>query len=727
MSNHPKIQTKHLERLAYIYIRQSSPRQVEEHLESKALQYQLEQRALALGWSAEQVVIIDDDLGKSASSSSERAGFQSLVASVGLAQVGIILVTTESRLARNCADWYQLLDLASVTGTLIGDGGTVYDPRDYNDRLLLGLKGTFSEVQWYQMYTQLYQARLNKAQRGELVLRLPVGLEWLEEGQVVFTPDQEVQATIRLVFDQFDRLGTARAVLRYCRAEQIQLPRRIQTGPEQGQLDWVKPSYQAIYRILKHPAYGGAYTYGKRHSEQLPGHQQKVVSQPLPLAEWPVLIQDAFPGYISWEHYLQNQARLQENVQRAPWRKGAPRSGSALLQGIALCGHCGRPLRIRYSNHFAYVCQAAQHQYGEPLCQSCLIAPIDEAVSQVFLAAVQPAQLETALAALEQVETERQAQVTLWQHRLERARYEADLARRRYERVDPDHRLVAVELERQWEQKLQSWQQLQQEWAQQQSQVVTPLTEADKALIRSLATDVPALWHAETTTPQERKRLLRCLIQDVTLDAVSKPGRYLIHIRWHTDATTTVEADRPKGGCRTAPMVVEQIRALAQHHPDEQIAIILNEADIKTATHKAWTPRRVTSMRQQHAIPSACPPFSQGSEPRGDGLVTVKAAARQLGVAPGRIVTWFRRGLLAGHQRQRNSPVWVRLTEEDLERLNGSSPHQPEMEEWNELIRHSNLTVDQVRAEICAGRWLPYRLRLNNRWRWYVIRRDNDA
>lgn len=306
MNRHHKIQPSHLERLAYIYIRQSSPGQVKQHLESQDLQYQLIHRAQMLGWSEKQTVVIDDDLGKSAATATDRHGFQDLVAAVGLGRVGIILVTDVSRLARNCSDWYQLLDLASMYGTLISDASGVYDPRIYDDRLLLGLKGTFSEAQWYNMRSQLQAARLNKARRGELAIRLPVGYDRLPNGEVTFIPNQEVQNAIHLVFEQFDRLGSAWTVLRYLRDERLQLPRRIPSGPDRGTIKWVRPKYQIIYQMLKNPAYAGAYTFGKRHTVRLPGKRNKAVSRTLPMEEWTVLIQDAFPGYITWEQYMRN-------------------------------------------------------------------------------------------------------------------------------------------------------------------------------------------------------------------------------------------------------------------------------------------------------------------------------------------------------------------------------------------------------------------------------------
>jgi DNA invertase Pin-like site-specific DNA recombinase len=719
MNRHPKVQSQHLERLAYVYIRQSTLRQVGQHLESQDLQYQLAHRAQSLGWAGDQVIIIDDDLGKSAATTADRQGFQTLVTAVGLAKVGIILVTDVSRLARNCSDWYQLLDLASVFGVLISDAGMIYDPRDFNDRLLLGLKGTFSEVQWYTMRTRLYAAQINKARRGELAIKLPVGYDRLPEGEVVFTPDQEVQSAVRLVFDQFERLGSARAVLLYLRSEGMEFPRRIQCGPDKDTIEWVKSSYHAVYRMLKSPAYAGVYTYGKKHNVRVPG-EKKVVTRLLPMEEWPVIIQDAFAGYITWEQYLKNQERMRENAQGVNWGKGTARSGIALLQGIAICGRCGRRLHTRYSNQPAYVCELTYSQYGDPICQNFMVPHVDEAVTQVFLEAIQPAHLEVALAALDEVEAQRQSLMSQWQQRLERARYEADMARRRYEQVDPDNRLVAGELERRWEEKLQTLQRLEREWAQAKNEELAPLSEADKEMIRRLAEDVPALWYAESTTMAERKRLLRCLIKDVTLDAYSKPGYSIIHIHWQTGATTTIEAERPKSGLRTARATVERIREMAQHHPDDRIAAILNEEGLQTATGKTWNAQRVENVRKNYKIPTACPYFSKSNGPRGDGLISAPEAARRLGVTSSMVSYWFRLGLIEGHQRKSNTPVWVRLAEDDVPRLDGSAQLEQDMVPVREAPEKLGLTDEQMQAEVRAGRLVTYRLKIGDRWQWYV-------
>jgi len=720
MSKHAKIHAPHLERMAYIYVRQSSPRQVEQNLESQDLQYQMANRAQALGWAEDQIVIIDDDLGKTAVTSANRQGFQDLVNAVGLGRVGIILVTDVSRLARNCGDWYQLLDLASVCGTLVSDTSGVYDPRTYDDRMLLGLKGAFAEAQWYNMRTQLIAAQLNKARRGELVIRLPVGYDRLPNGEVIFTPNREVQAAIRLVFEQFERLGSARAVMFYFRDRELELPRRVQSGPDKGEIEWGRPNYGTIYRILTSPVYAGAYTYGRRRSARLPGAEGKVFVRQVPMDDWVVLKQDVYPSYISWEQYLENIARLGENSQGTYWSKGAPRSGTALLQGIVICARCGRTMPVCYGSRVSYVCDVTKMEYGDPTCQTFTAAHIDEAITQVFLESVQPAHLEVALAAMEEIEAQRKSLAARWEQQLERARYEAELARRRYNQVDPDNRLVAAELEGHWEDKLQKRQRLEREWAQVQTQELAPLTESDKDLIRRLAQDVPALWYADTTTHEERKRLIRCLIQDVSLDSFTKPGWSMIRIRWQTEHTTLVEVERPRPGRRTDKAVVERVRELAQRYTDDQIANILNADEVRTVAGKVWNRKRIKALRRNFAIPTACPYFASEPGPRGDGLIAAPEAAKLLGVTASMITNWFKRGLLAGYQAKPLSPVWVRLTEQDIPRLDGSAALSPNMVPVLEAPEALDMSPEQMHDEIRAGRLLAWRLFIKNHWKWYV-------
>jgi len=712
MSPSPKILPVHLERLAYVYIRQSTMRQVEHNLESQDLQYSLVRRAQSLGWSESRVVVIDDDLGKSAITSAGRQGFQNLVAAVGLGQVGMILVTDVSRLARNCSDWYRLLDLASLYGALISDASGIFDPRIYDDRLLLGLKGAFSEAQWYSMRTQLCAAQMNKARRGELHTRLPVGLVRLADGSVACDPDLQVQSAIRLVFDQFERLGSAQKAMRFCRDEHLQLPRRTD-----GQIEWVRPSFQAIYAILKQPAYAGAYAYGKHHRTHLPGDTDKVVVHPLSREQWPVLIQHAWVGYISWEQYERNQERLHQNAQGCQWKGGAPREGGALLQGMALCGHCGRRLHVHYTHSPAYVCDHTVRQYGERRCATFTLAHVDPVIAELFLQAVQPARLQAALAALEQVESQRLALTQHWQQRLERARYEAHLARRRYEKVDPDLRLVAAELERSWEDKLRALAKLEKEWLEHQAQRLSPVAEAQRQAILRLANDLPALW--QHASQAERKRLIRCLIADVTLDAHSQPGFTQIGIRWQTGAVTSLTVPRPRHGTPPALSVANRVRQLAAQLPDHLLAEKLNAEGFPTATGLPWTIERVRTVRRKHKIPTACPYITPVKGPRGDGLIKVGDAARRLGVNRSMITDWFHQGFIHGVQRRPGSALWVRLNQEDLHRLDGSASFQPGMISLEQAL--DQLDEAGIRVTIQKGALLPYRLRVEERCRWFLL------
>jgi DNA invertase Pin-like site-specific DNA recombinase len=730
MTSAPKIQPHHRERLAYVYIRQSTPQQVVEHRESQDLQYQLAQRARDLGWPEAQIVVVDDDLGKSAISATDRPGFQSLVAAVGLGRVGLILVTDVSRLARNCSDWFQLLDLASIYASLISDASGIYDPRDYNDRLLLGLKGTFSKAQWYAMRAQLQAARLNKARRAELALRLPIGYHRGADGQVSFTPDRQVQSVIHLVFDQFERLASARAVLAYFNQHGLQLPRRIPDGPDRGQITWVKASYQAIYQILKNPAYAGAYVYGRHRYVRLPGEPQRPVSRPVPMGEWIVLKQEAFPGYITWEQYVRNQARLRENAAGLPWSeaavRGAPRAGAALLSGLVFCARCGRPLRARYRDKPAYICEAEHQQYDTPRCQRFAAGHIDQAVTGVFLQALQPLHLEAALAAVEQAEARQRQLAEQWQQRLERARYEAELAQRRYRRVDPDHRLVAAELERDWEAKLLHFQHLQQEWRQVQSQTLAPLSETDRQQLRQLAQDVPALWHAPTTTPQDRKRLLRCLIRDISLDSFSQPGFSHIAVRWHTGAITSLSVPRPKPGRHTSATLIERIRSLAQSQPDDQIALTLNQEGrltfiplrgtgrpaLDAAAGRRRAPQAAYShclpLCHRHARPARRWPHLRrpgrpgtGRQPLHDRRLVPPRLADRASTAPGHT----RVG--APDPARPATPRWLGLPDPGHDSRGPGHGRAP-------------LSPEQLREEIRAGRLVTYRLLIKNRWRWFV-------
>jgi len=750
MSPDNKINKLHRQRLAYIYIRQSTLRQVAENQESQALQYQLVAHAQRLGWSELQIVVIDEDLGKSGASSRERRGFQRLFTDIGLGKVGILLVTDVSRLARNCADWYQLLDIAAYNNVLICDSGGVYDPRTYDDRLLLGVKGAFSEAQWHIMRQQMQAARLNKAKRGELVFRLPVGYDRLPNGQIIPIPDQQVQAVIHLIFDQFRRLGSARAVLRVLQADGVQMPRRVRTLTGAWGIEWCAPAYSQVYQFLKLPAYAGAYAYGKREKREGMGKIGTQYGGWLSPDEWQVLRQNAFPAYISWEEYMANQETLAHNWQATrfanpddPHNRGSGNrpfshpggagKGRALLQGLVVCAHCGRRMRVRYRDKPAYVCEAAKVQYNHPRCQYVPYAHADQAVVSAFLAAVQPAMLQAALTAIADIQQQQKQLGQQWQHQLDRVQYEVGLAQARYQEVDPHLRLVAVELERAWETALQAQLALQQEWERVQTEQLQPLSTEDEALIRQLAADLPALWSAESTGHSDRKRLLRTLIAQVTLDSQTEPGTTHLQIEWQTGATTHLTAVRPRHGHPSNPHLLAEVGQLAgRGETDEAIAAYLNREGIVSSWHvkddpayvrgqpvSYWTATRVGNLRRKHKIQTD---FEAG------GLVSAQTAAEKLGVSVSVVLDWFRRGLLPGRQQRRGASVWIRLDEVVFYRVSGQAPRHlpwqkdtlPEMIPLVQASSHFSLSKVELTLALKAGRFLTWRLEHGGQYRWYL-------
>ena len=448
-----KIQGHHRDRQAVVYVRQSTLQQVTRHQESTRLQYGLVGRAVGLGWPRTQVVVIDDDLGKSGSSAEGRPGFQRLVAAVSLEQVGIVLGIEMSRLARSCRDWHQLLEVCALFGALIGDLDGVYDPRNYNDRLLLGLKGTMSEAELHVLKQRMLAGKLAKAGRGDLGMRLPMGYVRRPSGEVAKDPDEQARAAIQTVFDQFERLGTLNWVLQYLVRNQIQLPCRIAAGAGKGELEWHRPNRATLSNLLHHPIYAGAYAYGRRPSDprrQQPGRPGtgRAVAKP---EECQVLLQGRLPAYISWEQFARNQKQLEANNAQ---HRGPVRSGPSLLPGLLVCGRCGLRMTAQCTQNgksLRYVCSRAMTDYGEPLCQSLAGLPLDREVGEWVLKALEPAALEVSLQVAQDLEAERQQLHRHWALRLERARYQADRAFRQYNAVDPENRLVARTLERQWE------------------------------------------------------------------------------------------------------------------------------------------------------------------------------------------------------------------------------------------------------------------------------------
>lgn len=716
-----KIQAGHLKRQAVIYVRQSTPTQVVHHRESTRRQYQLTDRAHELGWPKPLITVIDEDLGLSGATSASRTGFQRLVTALSLGEVGIVLVTEVSRLSRLNSDWHRVIELAAIFQTLIADEDGIYDPGDPNDRLVLGLKGTLFAAELHVLRARMRGGLLNKARRGELALRLPVGYRRLDNGSVVLEPDQQVRHTLGILFDTFQKLGNARAVQRYFYRHQLDMPRLHQDGPQRGQIVWVKPSYQMIQQVLTNPVYAGVFAYGRRKVEVIPGDPPDVRIRRQAMDEWVITLPDIYPAYISYSQYLENRQTLRANLYNfANKHAGAAREGSALLQGLVVCTRCGRRLTLQYGPYgHTYVCRRAKLTYDEPQCQAFAGRYLDPAVGTVFLEAVQPARLEATLAALDLLEAERQALDRAWQQRLERARYETGLAQRRYEAVDPAHRLVAAELEKGWDDALVILRELEHQYEQVQHDELAPLSQSECDAIRQLAEDLPALWSAPTTTDKDRKRLLRLVICQVSLMVNSRTRSAEFVIQWCTGATTQHSVTCPPIGwhCTTDATVVERIRDLARSHPDHRIAEQLNAEGIRTQTGKSWTYERVVSMRKQHRIPTACPIKSTASGARDDGLIETETAAEQLSVSTSLVRLWARQGVLASDQRILGSKLWVRLTDDDRRRLTGLTNTQ-QLPTIRELMIERQVSYDQIWEMVRAGSYVAHRARHGKNWEW---------
>jgi DNA invertase Pin-like site-specific DNA recombinase len=669
-----KLRPDHLARQAIVYVRQSSLTQVREHTASTARQYDLVERARGLGWAAAQITVIDQDQGRSGASAAGRDGFQGLVATVGLGQAGAVLSLEASRLARASSDWYRLLELCALTDTLVIDEDGIYDPGQYNDRLLLGFKGTMSEAELHWLRARLLGGKLAKAQQGTLRLKLPTGLVYDPAGQVVLDPDEAVQAAIRLVFDLFADSRSALAVVQHFARHRLRIPTRHWGGARDGELAWEPLRHSRVLSMLHNPAYAGAYVYGRTRTRTrlLPGEEPRLKGRTRRVVptDWPIVLRDVHPGYLSWEQFLRNRQQLDDNrTFRAEERRGAVREGAALLQGLVMCGRCGHRMAVRYLADGApsYECREVHVRLAGPTCQTIRGDGVDAAVAQHFLEAIQPAQLAVALAALDAVEVRARQIDRQWQLRLEQARYEADLARRRYLAVEPEHRLVARSLERDWNAKLAEVACLEREYATLPSPTARLVSPDERQRILALAQDLPAIWHAPTTTPAERKQLLRCLIKDVAL--TKQATTIHLGIRWQTEACTTVEIPRPPRSPdkrRTDPAVIQRMRDLAPHQTDRQIAGRLNEAGLVPGLGGRFTAGKVQWLRAQHGIPSGCPegPLACPGGQRGDGRYSAKAAAALLNVTVSTIAAWCAAGRLDGVQTVAHGPWWVRLTPE---------------------------------------------------------------
>jgi DNA invertase Pin-like site-specific DNA recombinase len=600
-----KIQPDHLQRLAYIYVRQSSLAQLQEHQESTRRQYELQQRAWQLGWPPERIVVIDADLGHSASDPHTcRGGFEQLLAEVALGRVGAIFSVEVSRLARVDSEWHRLVELAALSGALLIDEQQEYNPRSPDDRLLLGFKGLLSSLELRQMGMRLWENKLRKAQRGELRIHLPVGLVFDRQQGVRLDPNEQVQAAVQLLFERFQLSGSINQVVRYFHENGLLFPKH--RGGWEGPLEWGLLTCQRVGAALTNPAYAGAYVYGRitrraaaKTVEQM--HRQKVR---LPQEAWLATLWQAFPSYISRAEFEANMAQLERNRPKIKGR-GRRQDGRALLSGIALCGRCGLRMQVSYTGkdhqQITYVCTRRQRHYAEPACQRVPGREVDQAVAELVLRTLNPVQVELSLAVLEEMERQLVALRQQWALRLEAAGYAARLAQRRYEQVDPENRLVARTLEREWEAHLQEQHTLELEWDRFQKQAPLSLDETQRQRLFSLVEDLPQVWQAETTSWTERKELLRLLVADVTLTRQEKEIQ--VQIRWHTNAVDTLQVALPIRGAAPIPEpIVERVRELSRMHTDREIADLLNQEGRRTAQGKPFTDRRVQGLRRRSNI-----------------------------------------------------------------------------------------------------------------------------
>jgi DNA invertase Pin-like site-specific DNA recombinase len=653
MSENSKVTASHLRRQAFIYPRQSSQGQLERNVESTARQYALVERAIALGFAREQIVVIDDDLGITADGTVDREGFSRLAAEVALGHAGLVLGLECSRVARNNSDWYRLLDLCGVTDTVIGDLDGLYHPGSFNDRLLLGLKGTISEAELHMIHQRLDGGIRNKAQRGELRRGLPVGFVWGEDdGDVLLDPDEAVHGAIEATFARFAELGSARQVWLWMRREGVQFPLRRFQGAE---IQWVTPTYHQVHNVLCNPVYAGAYAFGKTRRERYVDEQgrPRKRTRHLPREEWEVLIWDHHPGVIDKATFERNQAQLASNNRpRAHEPGGAVREGQALLQGIAVCGRCGRKLKVHYQGRRgrkspAYHCPGSVLVEGRGAwCVRVSGVRIEQAIAGALLQALTPAGVKAALRAAEMLEADHDAALAQWRLQLERARYEAQRAERRYRQVEPEHRLVARGLERDWERALTALAEA--ELALRERQRPRTLTPEDRQQLLALGSDLGRVWSAPTTTDRDRKQLLRCLIEEVILNVNRDERRATVTLRWRGGALTdpAVPLPKPQPAIRTDEDTIALIERLAVHYDDGRIAGILNRQGRRSATGERFTKIIVGGLRRYRNIPTYKPP---AETPNGE-LLPVGKAAEELGVAPSTIFRWLQDGFIRGEQ-----------------------------------------------------------------------------
>jgi DNA invertase Pin-like site-specific DNA recombinase len=668
-----KINARHRDRLAVVYVRQSTLGQVQNHPESTRLQYALVDRAVGLGWPADRVVVIDEDLGRSGAGTALRPGFQRLVTEISLGHVGLVVGIDMSRLARCGRDWYQLIELCALAGTLLADTDGVYDPGEYNDRLLLGLKGTMSEAELHLIKQRMQAGRVNKARRGELAMTLPIGYWRRPSGEVVLDPDEQVQAVVKLVFAKFTELGSIQGVVRYLVEHGICVGKRLRSGPDKDTVVWIRPARATLTCMLNSPVYAGIYAYGRRRvdaTRQQPGRPATGRRCKDP-GEWIAMIEDALPAYISKQQYQQNLDQLAANQPHAD-TPGAVRYGPALLTGLLRCGRCRRRMTVGYhvdagKSRTSYNCGGARAEWGGPVCQRMSGHCIDQAVTGAVLQALTPAAVAVSLQAAEQIHTERARLQQLWKLRLERAQITVDRARRCYQNVEPENRLVARQLEADWEQTLHDQRKLIEEHDRFQHTTPATLSTAQQQAIAAAAADLPRIWHAASTTTADRKQIIRAVLDEITVLAQGRTELVDLTLTWAGGATTSLTARRP----------VQRLEDLSYYPELAARAIALSETGLDPTTiairlrqegfHSSRDDHRISwrtvdqiLRRTGHAITHrrAPLPARPGHAPTEHEWWRANLAA-ELSVTIATIDQWRKQGRLIGRQEPYGPHRWI--------------------------------------------------------------------
>lgn len=668
-----KITEQHQNKPAYVYVRQSTMGQVRHHQESTERQYALRQKALELGWSEAAIHTLDRDLGLSGAQMAGREDFKTLVSDISQGQVGAVFALEVSRLARSDLDWHRLLQLCALTQTLVIDEDGCYDPSDFNDGLLLGLKGTMAQAELHFLRARLLGGKLNKAKKGELRFPLPVGYCYDEQARIIPDPDEEVRGAVELVFRLFRETGSAYAVVQRFFENGLRFPKRAYGGAWDGQILWGRLTHSRVLSILKNPCYAGMYVFGRYQYRQeitVAGEIRKRM-QAVARPDWRVSLKEHHEAYISWEEFEKNGLRLEKNRTNGEETvlSGPAREGLALLQGVLLCGHCGRSLTVRYTGNGGirptYLCNRMLREgRATNYCMSFRCDLLDAVISQEVLNALQPAELELALAALHELEVRDQTIFRQWQMRLERAEYEAALAERRYQEVDPSQRLVAATLERRWNEALLRLEDLKKQAAEFQRQESRLATPEQKAKVLALARDLPRVWHAPSTRTKDRKRMLRLLIKDITVQKPTDQKQLLVHIRWQGGACTELAVSLPPNFAdrvRYSAALIEQVRELARSMPDAQIVEQLNQKGQLSALGKAFTVSMIKWIRYRYQIPAAR--LIRPEE------LTVQQVAERFGISSNVVYYWIERGVIKARRVNSGMPCWITLDETDVQKL----------------------------------------------------------